>query len=375
MANLDMKVIDPEMENDPSFKKLMERIVLQKEEILQEIFHPENIHKISQQKSPQQIISITIENFKCIGDAVTIPIRPITLLFGKNSSGKSTVLQALQYGYKMWYGQIFSGIEMSGGYNIDFRDFRSLVHRQELDRKIRIRIQYASVLNTLYKDDTQYDDTQNYLYECREVVTGWKDGHYDIVSWLWVFSRNDEEFVRLIERLEATPSDIVVGSSGEELIRLEKKEEGFPEDFPEIYVNTNTNHKDWIDSCLNVLRNYSQNPEEFKNVSNIPHLGPFREVPKEPDNLWGKGIGAWNALAHDPELLKKTNRYMRDILKLGYSINDITLEIEEKPNITLDMNSEIMENFKKICNSENIKVDDLKKTSLWILLCSYLDNL
>ena len=41
--------------------------------------------------------SITIENFKCIGDAVTIPIRPITLLFGKNSSGKSTVIQALIY--------------------------------------------------------------------------------------------------------------------------------------------------------------------------------------------------------------------------------------------------------------------------------------
>ena len=44
------------------------------------------------------IRSITIENFKGIGDkAVTIPIRPITLLFGKNSSGKSTVLQAMRY--------------------------------------------------------------------------------------------------------------------------------------------------------------------------------------------------------------------------------------------------------------------------------------
>ena len=29
------------------------------------------------------ITSITIENFKSIGDAVTIPIRPLTLLFGK----------------------------------------------------------------------------------------------------------------------------------------------------------------------------------------------------------------------------------------------------------------------------------------------------
>ena len=47
------------------------------------------------------ITSITIENFKGIGDAVTIPIRPITLLFGKNSSGKSTVLQALRYMHKI----------------------------------------------------------------------------------------------------------------------------------------------------------------------------------------------------------------------------------------------------------------------------------
>ena len=149
------------------------------------------------------------------------------------------------------------------------------------------------------------------------------------MSWLWVFSRNDEEFVRLIKRIEASPSDIVVGSSGEELIRLEKKEEGFTEDFPEIYVNTNPNHKDWIDHCLNTLRNLSQNPEELKNQSNIPHLGPFREVPGDyyttsqtpEESTWGKGLGAWDLLARDPEMVEKTNHYIQNVLKLGYSIN------------------------------------------------------
>lgn len=43
------------------------------------------------------ITRITIENFKGIGDKVDIPIRPITLFFGANSAGKSTVLQALLY--------------------------------------------------------------------------------------------------------------------------------------------------------------------------------------------------------------------------------------------------------------------------------------
>lgn len=358
MANLDienlMKVIDPdrEREQEPAFKRFMERC-------LEEAFQPKNMIKISQQK----ITSITIENFKCIGDAVTIPIRPITLLFGKNSSGKSTVLQALRYYDQMWKNQFrdFFGIEMSGGYTIDFGDFRSLVHRHDLDRKIRIRIEYASALNDIDKDDTQ-----NQFYQWREVVTDYKEELLESLS--LGFSTNGEESLRLSWKREETPDDTVVGSNGEKLIRLRKKEEDFPENFPfEIYVNTT--HKAFIDYFLDILKFWLHNPKVFEQefaggfgeISFIRHVGPFREVPQELDNSWEKGIGAWNALAHDPELLKKTNRYMRDILKLGYTINNITLDSQEKPNITLDMNSEIMENFKKICNSENIKVDDLKK--------------
>ena len=108
------------------------------------------------------ITSITIENFKGIGEkAVTIPIRPITLLFGKNSAGKSTVLQALRYfSAVMNQWPNLGRIEMSGGLNTDF--FHSLVHRHELDRKIRIRVH-----------------TQIYplpLKQWYEVVTGWVKG-------------------------------------------------------------------------------------------------------------------------------------------------------------------------------------------------------
>ena len=43
------------------------------------------------------ITKIIIENFKGIRDRVEIPIRPLTLLFGANSAGKTTVLHALLY--------------------------------------------------------------------------------------------------------------------------------------------------------------------------------------------------------------------------------------------------------------------------------------
>jgi len=43
------------------------------------------------------ISAITIENFKGISALITIPLRPITVLFGANSAGKSTIIQALHF--------------------------------------------------------------------------------------------------------------------------------------------------------------------------------------------------------------------------------------------------------------------------------------
>lgn len=43
------------------------------------------------------LAAITIESIKGMGQAVTIPPRPVTLLFCANSAGKSTIIQAPQY--------------------------------------------------------------------------------------------------------------------------------------------------------------------------------------------------------------------------------------------------------------------------------------
>ncbi|RKU33531.1 hypothetical protein C6496_22285 [Candidatus Poribacteria bacterium] len=39
--------------------------------------------------------AIELENFKAFGKRARIPFAPITLIFGENSAGKSTILQAL----------------------------------------------------------------------------------------------------------------------------------------------------------------------------------------------------------------------------------------------------------------------------------------
>ncbi len=39
--------------------------------------------------------ALILENFKAFGTRQTIPLAPITLIFGANSAGKSSILQSL----------------------------------------------------------------------------------------------------------------------------------------------------------------------------------------------------------------------------------------------------------------------------------------
>jgi predicted ATPase len=90
------------------------------------------------------ITSITTANFKGIADPVTIPISPITLLFGKNSAGKSTILQALHYLREVLENRRPDPDRtLVGGDVIDLGGFQALVHRHELDRRIRIHVAFS----------------------------------------------------------------------------------------------------------------------------------------------------------------------------------------------------------------------------------------
>ena len=87
------------------------------------------------------ITKITIENFKGIADKVEIPIRPLTLLFGANSAGKSTVLQALLYmGDVLARQHADADRLLASGATLDLGGFREFVHNRDLSRKVRIGV-------------------------------------------------------------------------------------------------------------------------------------------------------------------------------------------------------------------------------------------
>src|SRR5438309_99904 len=83
---------------------------------------------------------ITLENFKGVGEPQTILLNPITLLFGPNSAGKSSILQALHYLREILERHnVDPDVTIAGG-SINLGGFAVLVHNHELDRPIRIKV-------------------------------------------------------------------------------------------------------------------------------------------------------------------------------------------------------------------------------------------
>lgn len=95
------------------------------------------------------LTAITIQNFKGIGEAVTIPLRPLTLLFGANSAGKSTIIQALQYAWEVLENRN-ADVDRTrlGGEAIDLGGFKNLVHGHDLSRSICITLHYRGPLKS-----------------------------------------------------------------------------------------------------------------------------------------------------------------------------------------------------------------------------------
>ena len=87
---------------------------------------------------------ITLKNFKSIGEeAQTIELAPYTLLFGPNSAGKSTLMQALVYLHELLRNgtRDLSKTEL-GGDAVDLGGFLNVVHNRDPHRDIFFTLEF-----------------------------------------------------------------------------------------------------------------------------------------------------------------------------------------------------------------------------------------
>ena len=85
------------------------------------------------------VTTLRIANFKAFGAAQRIPLRPITLIYGANSAGKSSILHALALAHHaIETGDLDTQTTRIGGESIDLGGFRQYVHRHKWGLQVEL---------------------------------------------------------------------------------------------------------------------------------------------------------------------------------------------------------------------------------------------
>ena len=85
------------------------------------------------QRSEDGICSVAVQGFKCLAKESRIEIRPLTILAGANSSGKSTIMQSLLLMKQTFHANYDPGALLLNGPNVKLTSFDQLVSRQLVD--------------------------------------------------------------------------------------------------------------------------------------------------------------------------------------------------------------------------------------------------
>ncbi len=87
--------------------------------------------------------SLELENFKAFGERARIPFAPITLIFGENSAGKSTILQALYLLKQTWWSRDTGAplLPRANSGIIDLGSFQEMLYNHDLNRTLSICVE------------------------------------------------------------------------------------------------------------------------------------------------------------------------------------------------------------------------------------------
>ena len=85
------------------------------------------------------LTALNIANFKAFAASQRVPLRPITLIYGANSAGKSSILHALALAHHaIESGELDTQRTRIGGESIDLGGFRQYVHHRERERQVEL---------------------------------------------------------------------------------------------------------------------------------------------------------------------------------------------------------------------------------------------
>lgn len=86
------------------------------------------------------LTALHLGNFKAFGATQKIPLRPLTIVFGPNSSGKSSIIHSLLFAHEALNSQKANNLDVTrpkiGGESVDLGGFRQFVFRRDAGNRI-----------------------------------------------------------------------------------------------------------------------------------------------------------------------------------------------------------------------------------------------
>ena len=298
------------------------------------------------------LTSITLENFKGISAPATIPLRPLTIMFGKNSAGKSTVVQALHYAREIFErGNLNADRTLLGGSSVDLGGFRNLVNNHDSEKAITIRFD----MDLRETDLPFYDFAPTYAYRAVRAEVGDEITSEELdtisgrvmsaavelkIEWSEILERpvltNYKTLLNQIEAVKVSTSpdekNVVIEYNAKHPLLYAADSTEFPDslktDWMWIGVSAYEKalpekgrvlvlDKETYDSCLLLtddirLTQMLVGPTDLlrEHLASFRYIGPLRDTPPrnfqpaltENESDWANGLAAWRELYNDASL-------------------------------------------------------------------------
>jgi len=289
---------------------------------------------------------IEITNFKGIGETVEIPIKPLTLIFGANSAGKSSIFHALLYAYEVLNFKC-NPKKSSLNPKISFDDFENVVFNHDIHRDISFK--FFMTVDTKDLKSVFSEEYYNFSY----MNNGWianttkKDYNSDFPS---EFSYELDFFESSIEHLFTYG-----GNSSDSVFGLEPK------------FLKKTNEVNSVDLNIEIGVSYDTNKEEFC-INNY--------AVNTKDSFILKCKDSKITFNFDNEFIKKLTNNLNEkeyeSIKLAYKNCSISNHLISRGNGSYysDINGPEL-SWNSISEKYNIK--DCKSIPIWNM-GEYLDN-
>lgn len=281
------------------------------------------------------ITAITLENFKSIKNPVRIELKPITLLFGANSVGKSSIIQALHYAREIVMGSGPDADKSSiGGDAIRLGGFKNLVNNHDLNKTIRMKFELglygiAAIDGAeiyAFVKEQQSDHLNNFTEEIIEQIRE-----------LYVEQLNKGNMPWVELRISCTsPSkdiysiETAVGFGTKEIACSASKS------FNIFMKGPNWHWSDETNLLANHPVNHGISLTHFHmlkvDLDDFIYVGPLRKIPP-PDfcpattpikikSRWADGLAAWDILHKDDRVRNEASLWFsgKDYFNTGYGI-------------------------------------------------------